>query len=215
MSGGGLNRRVRSSNTKKLLRFGTDSPQCGDCNRSGDVRLLCRVKREGKPDLILCRNCKAKRTRPSPQATDKKANLFKEAGFNGPACIICNEPNLQVLELDHLAGEANSTFVEPLCANHHAVKSDSAESGAVAALRLRDPERTALAVEAAFDFGLASILAMMAVSDGTENASRGIFFAAVALLLVAWGLWNTAADSHFKSLLGPTYDLAIPAEIPR
>ena len=85
----------------------------------------------------------------------------------------------------------------------------------MAPLRFRDPDRTALALEAVFDFGLAAILGMMAASDGAENASRGGFFAAVALLLVAWGLWNVAADSHFKNALGPSYDLAIPAEIPR
>ena len=85
MSGGCFNRHDGSSNTKKLLRFGTDRPQCADCKRTGDVRSLCRIKCQGKADLILCRNCKAKRKRPSLKATEKKANRFKEAGYFEPA----------------------------------------------------------------------------------------------------------------------------------
>jgi hypothetical protein len=201
------------SRTKKLLRFGTDNPKCADC-KSPDTRILCRIERSGERDLILCHSCKAKRKPPSAKATVRKINRFKEARYFEPTCVICSDPNVQVLELDHLAGKANSGLVEPLCANHHGIKSYMAESGPMAALRQRDPDRTALEFEAAFDFGLAAILGMLA-ADGAENASRAMLFAAVALLLVAWGLWNVAADAHFKSVLGPRYDLAIPAEIPR
>jgi hypothetical protein len=200
--------------TKKLLRFGTDLPQCADCKRT-EIGFLCLIKRSGKRDLILCRNCKAKRKPYSAQAAARKATRFKEDGHFEPTCIICNDPNLQILERDHLAGEANSAFVEPLCANHHGMKSDMAETGPMAALRLRDPDRTALALEAAFDLGLAFILIMMAVADGAENTSRAVMLAAAALALVAWGVWNLAADEHFKNVLGPAYDRAIPAEIPR
>jgi hypothetical protein len=70
-------------------------------------------------------------------------------------------------------------------------------------------------LEAAFDLGLAFILIMMAVADGAENTSRAVMLAAAALALVAWGVWNLAADEHFKNVLGPAYDRAIPAEIPR
>jgi hypothetical protein len=202
------------SPTKKLLRFGTDAPQCVDCH-SPDTRILCRVKRPGKADLILCRSCNARRKSPSAKATARKAKRFEDAGYYKVVCVICSDPNVQVLELDHMANETNSGLVEPLCANHHAIKSHVAESGPMVVLRLRDPDRTALALEAAFDFGLATILGMMAASDGTENASRAGFFAIVALALVAWGFWNLAADAHFKNVLGPAYDRAIPAEIPR
>jgi hypothetical protein len=204
----------QESPTKKLLRFGTDAPQCADCP-STDTRTLCLIKGLGKADLILCRSCKAKRKSPSAQATARKLKRFEDAGYYEVVCVICSDPNVQVLELDHLANEANSTLVEPLCANHHAIKSHMAESGPMAILRLRDPDRTALALEAVFDFGLAAILGMMAATDGMENASRAAFFAAVALPLVAWGIWNLAADTHFKNVLGPGYDRAIPAEIPR
>lgn len=211
-------RRLDPSNgatgTKKLLRFGTDLPRCADCQRT-EFGFLCRIRRPGKPDLILCRSCKAKRKPYSAEAAVKKATRFKEDGYFEPTCIICDDPNLQVLERDHLAGDANSAFVEPLCANHHGMKSDMAETGPMVALRLRDPNRTALALEAAFDLGLAFILSMMAVADGTENASRGVMLSAAALALVAWAVWNLAADAHFKNVLGPAYDRAIPAEIPR
>jgi hypothetical protein len=200
--------------TKKLLRFGTDAPHCVKCS-STDARTLCRVKQAGKADLILCRSCNAKRKSPSANAIARKLKRFEDAGYYGAVCVICSDLNVQVLELDHMANEANSALSEPLCANHHAIKSYMAESGPMAALRLRDLDRTALALEAAFDFGLAAILGMMAVSDGSENASRAMFFAAVALALVAWGLWNLAADEHFKNVLGPIYDRAISAEIPR
>jgi uncharacterized membrane protein YiaA len=200
--------------TKKLLRFGTDAPRCAKCP-STDTRTLCRVKQAGKAELILCRNCNAKRKAPSAKATARKVKRLEDAGYYEAVCVICSDPNVQILELDHMGNEANSALSEPLCANHHAIKSYMAESGPMAALRLRDPDRTALALEAAFDFGLATILGMMAISDGTDSASRAVFFAAVALALVAWGLWNLSADTHFKNVLGPAYDRAIPAEIPR
>jgi hypothetical protein len=205
---------AEGSPTRKLLRFGTDSPRCSTCPCT-DARILCRVKRPGNAAVILCRSCNAKRKSPSAKVTARKVKRFEDAGYYKAVCVVCSDPNVQVLELDHMANETNSSFVEPLCANHHAIKSHVAESGPMAVVRLRDPNRTALALEAAFDFGLATILGMMAVSDGSENASRAVFFAAIALALVAWGLWNIAADEHFKNVLGPAYDRAIPAEIPR
>jgi hypothetical protein len=202
------------SSTKKLLRFGTDAPQCTDCP-STDTRSLCRIKQQGKADLVLCRSCNGKRKSLTAKAAARKVKRFEDAGYYKPVCVICSEPNLQVLELDHLAGAANSALVEPLCANHHAIKSHTAESGPIAVLRLRDPDRMALAVEAIFDFGLAAILGIMAASDSGENASRSAFFAVVPLALVAWGIWNIAADTYFKGVLGLTCDRAILAEIPR
>jgi hypothetical protein len=205
---------AEESRTRKLLRFGTDAPRCSKCPCT-DTRVLCRVKRPGKADVILCRSCNAKGKSPSAKATARKVKRFEDAGYYKVVCVICSDPNVQVLELDHMANETNSSLVEPLCANHHGIKSHAAESGPMAVLRLRDPDRTALALEAAFDFGLAVILGMMAASDGTENASRAAFFGVVALALVAWGFWNLAADTHFRNVLGPAYDRAIPAEIPR
>ena len=129
--------------------------------------------------------------------------------------MICEDPSLQVLELDHIASEANSSFVEPLCANHHAIKSHMAESGPMAALRLRDPKRSALALQAAFELGLSALLGMFAVWDGMrEETARSVFLGIAAGLLVAWAIWNLAADDHFEKILGPGYDHAIIAEVP-
>jgi hypothetical protein len=214
MSGHSFDLRGDESQTKKLLRFGTDRPECADC-QTNDTRLLCRVKDSAqRTDLVLCRNCNAKRKPLSAKTATQKANRFKDAGYFKPACVICEEPNLQILELDHTAGKANSTIAEPLCANHHATKSFMAESGPMAVLRLRDPNRSALLLQAAFELGLAAILGGMAVIDGAQETARSVWWGLLAIALVGWALWNIAADSHFEKILGPGYDRAIPAEIP-
>ena len=51
------------------------------------------------------------------------------------------------------------------------------EHGPLAALRLRDPQRRALMLQAAFEFGLAAILAMFAIWEGAdEETARCVFF---------------------------------------
>jgi hypothetical protein len=215
MSASGMDPNADKGVTKKLLRFGTDHPECVDCH-STDVRSLCAIKRPGKADLILCRNCKARRKPLSDEAAAQKTRRFKDEGYSKPTCVICDDPNLQVLELDHLAHEANSAFVLPLCANDHAIKSFLAESGPMAALRLRDPERSALQLQAAFELGLGLLLGMFAIVDGVrEETARCACFGLAASFLFAWAIWNLAADKHFKNVLGSGYDRAIPAEIPR
>lgn len=202
--------------TKKLLRFGTDSPQCAGCG-STDEQTLCRIAGPGKAShAILCRNCKAKRSELNGKASQRKALRFQEAGYFEPVCVICNEPSLQVLELDHLAGAANSDLTEPLCGNHHAIKSHLAEREPMAALRLRDPERRALVLQAAFEFGLAAILGMFAVWDGShDQMARSVFLGAASISLFAWATWNLAADEYFVHILGTGYDRAISAQVPR
>jgi hypothetical protein len=202
--------------TKKLLRFGTDRPQCARC-KTTDEGALCRVASPGKTSQsILCHNCKDRPRKLSPKASAQKARRFKDAGYARPSCVICEEPTLQILELDHLANDANSGLAEPLCGNHHAMKSYAAEHGPMAALRLRDPRRRALVLQAAFEFGLAAILGMFAVWDGArEETARCVFFGAVSLTLVAWAMWNLAADEYFVESLGPGYDRAITAALPR
>ena len=202
------------SDTKKLLRLGSDQPRCADCG-TDDYRTHCRVRRGKRRLLIICRSCHAKRKRLSPRAAAQKAARFGAAGYVQPACVICTEPALRLLELDHLAGDANSKLTEPLCAKHHAIKSYEAEHGLMAALRLRDPQRSALLLQAAFEFGLAAILGMMAAVEGADNVSRAVFFGAVAVALAAWAAWNISADSYFEARLGPGYDRAIPATVPR
>jgi hypothetical protein len=201
------------SDTKKLLRMGSDAPRCATCGND-DRRLLCRIP-QGRRSLILCRNCRAQRKPHRPKAVAQKAKRFRDQGYYRPACVICEHPVLQVLELDHVANAANSDLVAPLCANHHAIKSYQAEGGPMAALRTRDPRRSALAFEAAFDFGLAAIFGTMAAVDGNEHIARAVFFGLVAAALVAWGVWNLSADDYFARVLGPGYDRAIPAPVPR
>jgi hypothetical protein len=202
------------SDTKKLLRFGTDDPRCAKCG-SADRRLLCRVQ-QGRRSVTLCRNCRAKRKPLSPSAAASKARQFAAAGYAHAACVVCGEPALQLLELDHLANEANSAVVEPLCANHHAIKSYMAESGPMAALRLRDPQRSALLLQAAFEFGLGTMLAMFAAWDGVNGeTARCIFLGVCSGLLFAWAAWNVSADEYFENTLGPGYDRGIAAVVPR
>lgn len=202
--------------TKKLLRFGTDDPRCERC-KTDDVRVLCLVARPGKAShAILCHYCRDKRGKLSPKASAAKARRFAEAGYFKPACVVCNEPALQLLELDHLDGEANSNRTEPLCGNHHAIKSYWAEHGPMAALRLRDPQRRALVVQAAFEFGLAAILALFAMWEGAnEEAARAIFFGVASAGLFAWATWNLAADEYFAGAYGVDYDSAVPLPVPR
>ena len=123
---------------------------------------------------------------------------------------------LQILEGDHVAHAANSEFIAPLCGNHHAIKSHMAETGPVAALRLRDPERRALVLQAAFEFGLAAILAMFAVWEGAnEETARCIFFGVASAGLFAWATWNLAADEYFADAYGLDYDRGVPLPVPR
>lgn len=203
------------SDTKKLLRLGSDAPCCAKC-LVADIRQLCRMQDSKHGSLILCRNCRAERKQLSPSAAAQRIRRCAAAGYEHAACVVCAEPALKLLELDHLAGAANSDRLQPLCANHHAVKSYMAETGPMAALRLRDPQRSALLLQAAFEMGLGAMLAMFAAWDGVHGeAARAIFLGVCSGLLFAWAAWNVSADSYFEGALGPGYDRAIAAAVPR
>jgi len=202
---------------KKHLKLGIPRPVCTDCGVA-DIRCLSRLKPTATHCTPLrCYNCHRKRKRVSPEALLRKLKRFSDAGYTEPACIVCREADLRTLELDHLAGEANSVFVEPLCLNCHAIKSDAAEDEPMASLRLDDPNRPALVLQAAFEFGLAFILAAYGAALTTKEgeAARAVFFGLVAAVLVAWALWNLAAHEYLTNALGPGYDHAIPAVVPR
>jgi hypothetical protein len=200
------------SNTKKLLRFGSAEPSCERCGTT-EIAMLCRVTDPGKASQsILCRNCKGLAKMITPKALAQKARRFEAVGYSQPACVICNDDTLQILELDHVANEANSDFLAPLCANHHAVKSHGAETGPMAALRLRDPARRALVLQAACEFGIGAILAMVAAWDGSRGEmARALLLGAASAGLMAWGAWNIAADARLADAHGDDYDRTLPA----
>ena len=177
---------------------------------------MCKVAQANGAIIVLCRGCNAKRKPFSKKDAAQKVYRFEQAGYFEPVCVVCNDPNLQILELDHLAGDANSTIVEPLCANHHGLKSFLAETGLMAPLRLRDPERSALALQAAFEIGTGALLGMFAVWDGTHGeAARCIILGVISAALFAWAAWNLSADSYFEGILGRGYDRSILAPVPR
>jgi hypothetical protein len=206
------NARDDTARTKKLLRLGTDQPRCARCKTTEEA-VLCRIAGPGKASgTVLCHNCRDRRGKLSPKASTEKARRFADAGYFKPACVICDEPMLQILERDHVAHKANSDLIAPLCGNHHAIKSHMAETGPMAALRLGDPERRALVLQAAFEFGLAAILAMFAVWEGAdEQTARAVFFGLASAGLFAWATWNLAADEHFAGAYGLDYDRGGPA----
>jgi hypothetical protein len=194
-----------------MLRFGTDEPFCEDCGQD-NIDMLCDVKRSGQPfKSIICNNCKERTKTPSAASQKRKAVRFQEVGYFEPACVVCHEPDLQVLELDHAFNKANSGVTEPLCANHHAVKSFSAEIEPMASLRLLDPNRRALVLQAAFQLGGSAILGMIAVWDGQQGqASRAIFLGVLATGMLLWALWDIQADQHLAAAYGDDYDHTLP-----
>lgn len=199
---------------RKQLNLGTANPACSYCAMT-DCRCLFRPHSSANGP-IRCRNCHAKRKRLSPEALARKYARFAAARYNDPACVVCWECDLRVLELDHLAGEGNSAFVQPLCLNCHAKKSDDAEDEPWASLRLRDADRGALAIQAAFEFGAAAILTLMVANDDEGSTAQAIFLLGLAAALVAWALWNLSADADLRRALGPgpSYGGAITMPVP-
>jgi hypothetical protein len=199
--------------TRKLLRLRTDQPFCIYCGVT-DCRCLLRPDDDS---MLRCQNCQAKRLPLPEDAAARRLAVFRGDGYYSPSCVVCGEDDLRALEREHLAGEANSAFVEPMCLNCHAMKSDEAEDEPWASLRLRDPERPALVLQAAFEFGLAVVLGLLAAAshDDPNEAAQAVFFGLAAAALIAWALWNLAADEHFKHVLGPGYDRAIRSDVPR
>ena len=134
------------------------------------------------------------------------------AGYHDPSCLFCSEADLRTLQLHHVSGEANSILGVPLCGNCHAIVSDQQEDLPLD-LRLRDPDRRPLLLQAAFNFGLAIITGMIGLGskDGTETA----FWAIITVGLIAWAVWDIAADGHFAARFGADYSDAVPAPVPR
>jgi hypothetical protein len=196
---------------KKLVKLGTECPVCRYCGVT-DCRCLLVLGATGGETIISCRNCQAKRNNISEKALEQKQKRFAEAGYPQAVCVVCNESDLRALEREHLSGAANSVLIEPMCLNHHAIKSDEAEDY-FPELRLRDPNRSALLKQAVFDIGLAIVLLLIA-SVRDEADSMGIFFGVVAISLFGWAAWNVKADRYFTEALGREYDRHIMVEVP-
>jgi hypothetical protein len=195
---------------KKRQRLGFPDPHCAVCEMN-DIRSLARIAgsadREG---IVLCSNDR-KKARPMREPTrQKRLRLFARAGYVDPSCLLCGERDLRTLELHHLCGEANSSFVVPLCRNCHDVVSDGQE--AFGFLRLRDINRRPLVLQAAFDVGLGLIAGSMAVC--APDTTRQVCWGLAAAVLVAWAVWNLAADNHFADLYGADYSSGVPAPVP-
>ncbi len=207
------NRERALRHDKKRLALGSTSPACVECSESNIIMLRKPKTRRAR---IRCHNCTAKCARRSASATEARLATFVAAGYDAPTCFVCGESAIATLELHHVAAEANSTLAVPLCMNCHAVQSDGQEDLPVD-LRLRDEQRRPLVLQAAFDFGLALLLMVLSVANASrdgEGATAAVFYGLAAVALVAWGVWNLAADAHLAERYGPEYSAAVPAVVP-
>lgn len=197
---------------KRRLRSGEPNPECSVCGFA-DLRALCCVRgRTSQTIRTICTNDRLKEQALSDSARTRKLLRLATAGYHDPSCLFCSEADLRTLQLHHVSGEANSILGVPLCGNCHAIVSDQQEDLPLD-LRLRDPDRRPLLLQAAFNFGLAIITGMIGLGskDGTETA----FWAIITVGLIAWAVWDIAADGHFAARFGADYSDAVPAPVPR
>lgn len=196
---------------KRRLRLGDCEPRCERCG-FGDFRALSSLRKQGSQRLrTICANDRLKERNLSQSALFNKLRRFAQAGYDDPACLLCLESDLRTLQLHHLAGEANSNLLVPLCGNCHAIVSDRQEDLPID-LRLRDPDRRPLALQAAFNFGLAIVTGI--VSIDSTNATETAFWAMVTMALIAWAVWDLAADTDFAARFGADYSVGVPAMVP-
>ena len=196
---------------KRRLRSGEPNPECSVCGFA-DLRALLRSRTDfaNYSDDLHKRSFEgASSVRQRPH---EEAAASATAGYHDPSCLFCSEADLRTLQLHHVSGEANSILGVPLCGNCHAIVSDQQEDLPLD-LRLRDPDRRPLLLQAALNFGLAIITGMIGLGskDGTETA----FWAIITVGLIAWAVWDIAADGHFAARFGADYSDAVPAPVPR
>lgn len=193
---------------KKLLRLGSPDPLCQICKRPCDFRSLSRDQN----GTFKCRNCRNVRKSYSSIVVKRRQQAFQKAGYLAPRCLICGERRLETLELHHVAGEANSALLAPLCSNCHTVQSDEQEDLPVD-LRFRDPDRRPLVLQAAFDCGLAILAGAAALTS--EDQTESVFLGMIAVALLAWAVYNIAADQHFAATYGQQYSAGVTAPVPK
>jgi hypothetical protein len=201
---------------RRARRLGPD-PSCEICHVA-DIRCLVKLSPRTAPHSIRCQSCRRKRRKRSAVWLHRRRQQFEANGYPDARCTVCGESDLRTLDINHLAGAANSALVAPYCANCHAHFSDQ-QQDLPAGLLLRDPDRRPLALQAAFNFGLSFALILIAAiimsSDSKGNMSQAVFYGVAAAALTAWGMWDLAADQHLAQRWGADYSLGVPAEVPR
>jgi hypothetical protein len=197
---------------KRRLRLGDSEPRCDGCGFD-DFRALWSIRKRNSQRLrTICANDRLKEQSTSQGALANKLRRFAQTGYDDPACLLCHEGDLRTLQLHHLAAEANSNLIVPLCGNCHAIVSDKQED-LPTDLRLRDPDRRPLALQAAFNFGLAILTGIISI-DST-NATETALLAIITAALIAWAVWDLAADTDFATRFGADYSVGVPAMVPR
>ncbi len=206
------------NDTKKLLRFGTDVPQCAKCGND-DRRVRFAASRRGADRLILCANCRAERKRAICSCREhEEPRRLQPTATRSLRAWSASIPVLRMLELDHLAGAANSDRMLSRRARitTHSSRTWPRAAQCCGAAAARSQSIGAAVLQAAFEFGLGAVLGMWAVWDGMhEETARSVFLGVAAGMLIAWALWNLSADEYFENTFGPGYDRAIAAAVPR
>jgi len=204
--------RHEKNRLRLVQRSGIASPWCSNAHcRETDIRYLQWSTRYNS---ILCANCLKKRRGLSEDARQRKRKRFEESGYSDPACAACGESDIRTLEMHHINAEANSDLCGPLCANCHTIHSDM-QNDFPRDLRLRDPDRRALVLQAAFEFGVSILLSVIASREQTSgNGSLGLLLFAIVGVLITWALWNIAADEYLSRMYGPEYDQGVLARLP-
>lgn len=202
---------------RKRLRLGIPNAECIDCHRF-DIRYLHLVGPKTRIDVptgsIICGNCRKKRSKWRPASLKRKVSTFEKAGYPDPQCVTCGEPELRTLELHHLEAAVNSDLLVPLCVNCHAIQSDMQEDAPID-FRLPDPNRRPLVLQAAFEFGLGSILIAIAAIESTDKPSYSIALGLIAIVLIGWAIWNISADKYFSQKWGLDYAAGVPIKVPQ
>jgi hypothetical protein len=119
------------------------------------------LTRPNDSDVIVCFNCAARQAPSFGAASARRRAEFVSNGYDIPTCALCGLDEIGLLQLHHLAGDANDELQAPLCLNCHTEQSDLQEDYVGIDLRRRDPERTRRLRLAALLEGLANFFSVL------------------------------------------------------